>query len=75
MDGRLTNPQQKGFLVLCQDKNGCLIANKAKLILKENLAKSTSTAKVKSIAKLTSAKFIAGLTSTINFHCGTYFGI
>ena len=31
-DGRLTHPQQKGFLYLCQDKDGKLIYEKSKLI-------------------------------------------
>lgn len=32
MDGRLTNPQQKGFILLCQDRDGKIIPNKTKLI-------------------------------------------
>lgn len=32
MDGRLSNPQQKGFIQVCQDKDGNIISNKTKLI-------------------------------------------
>ena len=32
MEGRLTNPQQKGFLYLCQDKDGNIVSDKTKLI-------------------------------------------
>lgn len=31
-DGRLTNPQQKGFIYICQDENGNIIKDKTRLI-------------------------------------------
>lgn len=32
-DGRLTKPQKEGFAIICQDKYGCLIENKTKVIV------------------------------------------
>lgn len=33
MDGRLTNPQKKGFALICQNENGDLIEEKSKVIV------------------------------------------
>ena len=32
-DGRLTKPQKEGFAIICQDKYGCLIEDKTKVIV------------------------------------------
>lgn len=32
-DGRLTKPQKEGFAIICQDKYGCLIEEKTKVII------------------------------------------
>ena len=33
MDGKLTNPQKKGFVLICQNENGDLIRDKSKVIV------------------------------------------